>query len=171
VLPVSVHGLNSGEFGEPFRLSELDCEKSVLKAPDGAEHVVLFGGGRQIQLACRGNSMLDDTVCLAFPIAAMEDQQRKIMALNRLLSVAKFKCIDPNNFKPHPRSRRLRFTIQVLDGMLAGASHREIAIQLYGAEKVAQDWNDPGNHLKDQIRKTVRRGRDLMNGKYRNLAG
>ena len=171
MLSVSVHALNSDEFGEPFCLSELDCEKSVLIAPDGAEHVVLFDGGRQIQLACRGKSMLDDAVCLALPIAVMEDQQRKIMALNRLLSVARFKRIDPNNFKPHPRSRRLRFTIQVLDGMLAGASHREIAIQLYGAEKVAQDWNDPGNSLKDQIRKTLRRGRDLMNGKYHNLAG
>ena len=115
--------------------------------------------------------MLDDAVCLALPIAAMEDQQRKMMALNRLLSLVTLKCIDPNHFKPHPRCWRLRFIIQVLDGLLAGASHREIAIQLYGPEKVAQEWNDPGNSLKDRIRKTVRSGRNLMNGKYRSLAG
>lgn len=171
MLPVSVHGLNPDDVGELFRLTDLDCDKSVFLASDGVEHVVLSSDGRQIQLICHGKSVLDDTVCLALPITSMVDQPRQIVTLNRLLSAAKFGRIDPNNFKPHPRSRRLQFTLQVLDGMLAGASHREIAIQVYGADRVAQDWNDPCNSLKDQIRKTVRRGRDLMNGKYRNLTG
>ena len=54
----------------------------------------------------------------------------------------------------------------MLDGSLAGASHRNIAIALFGPERVEADWNDPGENLRDRVRRAVKRGRDLMNGGY-----
>jgi hypothetical protein len=57
--------------------------------------------------------------------------------------------------------------LQALDGYLAGASYREIAISIYGAAVVLQDWES--GHLKDQVRYAVREGKRLMNGGYRDL--
>jgi len=59
-------------------------------------------------------------------------------------------------------------TLQTLDGVLAGASHRELAEALFGAEAVAKRWYD-GSDLRAQVRRLVRRGRVLMLGGYRRL--
>ncbi|ESY91657.1 DUF2285 domain-containing protein [Mesorhizobium sp. LNHC209A00] len=57
--------------------------------------------------------------------------------------------------------------LQALDGSLAGASHREIAEALIGKLRVQDDWKDPRDHLRDRIRRAIRRGHALMNGGYR----
>ena len=69
-------------------------------------------------------------------------------------------------FPRDPRGARLTFVLQALDGFLAGASQREIADALFGAERVRADWSDPGDHLRDRVRRAIRRGRTLMNGGY-----
>jgi len=69
-------------------------------------------------------------------------------------------------FPPDPRGARLAFVLQALDGFLAGAPQREIAVALFGAQRVQADWSDPGNHLRDRVRRAIRRGRTLMNGGY-----
>nr|WP_282595233.1 DUF2285 domain-containing protein [Mesorhizobium mediterraneum] len=69
-------------------------------------------------------------------------------------------------FPPERRGARLTFVLRVLDGSLAGASHREIAEALIGQQRVHSDWNDPRDHLRDRIRRAVSRGRALMNGGY-----
>ncbi len=77
-------------------------------------------------------------------------------------------------FKPclHLRtieSRRLQTVLRAFDGASAGASHREIATVLYGPVRIGTDWDDPREHLKDHIRKTIRRGFDIVHGGYRSF--
>ncbi|MDZ5698674.1 DNA -binding domain-containing protein [Chelativorans sp. M5D2P16] len=72
-------------------------------------------------------------------------------------------------FPPEARGNRLRFVLQALDGSLAGASHREIATALLGKQRVQADWTDPGDHLRDRIRRAIRRGHMLMNRGYRDF--
>lgn len=61
-------------------------------------------------------------------------------------------------------------TLQALDGALAGATQREIAVAVFGAERVARDWT-PDSELRAQVRHLIRRGRAFMNGEYRSLLG
>jgi len=169
VLPVSVHGLNPGEFGEPFRLSDLDCDKSVLTAPDGTEHVVLSRGGRQIQLACRGKSVLHNTISLALPIESKNHSEHKLLTLERLFSLHETGRIVPDLFRPHPRSVKFQAFLQALDGSLAGARHRDIAIALYGLRIVERDWRAPDDYLRNRVRRRINRGHYLMTEGYRTL--
>ncbi|WP_158679165.1 DNA -binding domain-containing protein, partial [Cronobacter sakazakii] len=60
-------------------------------------------------------------------------------------------------------------TLQALDAALAGASLREIAEGLFGADAVAADWHADGD-LRARVRRLVRRGDALMRGGYRRLA-
>jgi hypothetical protein len=66
-----------------------------------------------------------------------------------------------------PQSQRLCFSLRVLDGRLAGASYREIAIALFGPDRVNKDWNGPGDHIKNRIRRAAQRGAILVQGGYR----
>jgi hypothetical protein len=58
--------------------------------------------------------------------------------------------------------------LQALDGALCGASQREIAVVLFGADSVAQKWHADGE-LRARIRYLIRRASALMNGGYCRL--
>mgnify|MGYP001544835112 CR=1 FL=1 len=60
-------------------------------------------------------------------------------------------------------------TLQALDATLAGASLREVAEGLFGADAVAADWH-ADSALRARVRRLVRRGDELMRGGYRRLA-
>ncbi|QLA82519.1 DUF2285 domain-containing protein [Acidovorax sp. JMULE5] len=60
--------------------------------------------------------------------------------------------------------------LQALDGLQAGASHREIAQALFGPQAVAQRWQADGE-LRAQVRHLLRRAEAYMHDGYRVLAG
>ena len=68
--------------------------------------------------------------------------------------------------------RRLRIPdgelLRVLDARLAGKSLREMAIDLYGERRVAEDWSRDGS-MKARVRWRVKRALWLMKGGYRVL--
>ncbi|MEO9162133.1 MAG: DUF2285 domain-containing protein [Casimicrobiaceae bacterium] len=59
-------------------------------------------------------------------------------------------------------------TLQALDGVRAGASQRNVAAVLFGADRVIKEWA-PDSELRARTRHYVRRGRALMSGEYRRL--
>ncbi|WP_197387805.1 DUF2285 domain-containing protein [Ralstonia pseudosolanacearum] len=71
--------------------------------------------------------------------------------------------------RPTPAALLELHTLQALDATLAGASLRETAEGLFGAEAVAAGWYTDGG-LRSRVRRLVRRGQSLMRGGYRRLA-
>jgi hypothetical protein len=67
------------------------------------------------------------------------------------------------------RSERLMRVVQALDGWQAEVSHRDIGIALYGDTRVERDWMHPGDNLRDQVRRAIRYGRDLMADGYKRF--
>lgn len=59
-------------------------------------------------------------------------------------------------------------SLQALDGHLAGASERDIAIAIFGERVVEEKWHGD-SELRAKVRYLIRRGRLLMNGGYRRL--
>ena len=56
----------------------------------------------------------------------------------------------------------------MLDARLAGRSLREIAIDLYGTARVAEEWHSDGA-MRGLVRWRVKQALNLMNGGYREL--
>ncbi|SAL09779.1 hypothetical protein AWB64_00196 [Caballeronia sordidicola] len=71
--------------------------------------------------------------------------------------------------RPTPAALLELHTLQALDAALAGASLRETAVGLFGADAVAAGWYADGG-LRSRVRRLVRRGQSLMRGGYRRLA-
>jgi hypothetical protein len=71
--------------------------------------------------------------------------------------------------RPPPAALLELHTLQALDATLAGASLREMAEGLFGADAVATDWHADGD-LRARVRRLARRGDALMRGGYRRLA-
>ena len=70
--------------------------------------------------------------------------------------------------RPGPGPLLEMHTLQALDGTLAGASLREVALVLHGGDVVAAGWHADGD-LRAQVRRLVRRGQSLMQGGYLRL--
>ena len=66
------------------------------------------------------------------------------------------------------RRNRLILALRALDGRLDGATHRQIAAALFGAQAVPErDWIS--HELRDRTARLVRLGIAMMNGGYRRL--
>ncbi len=70
--------------------------------------------------------------------------------------------------RPGPGALLEMHTLQALDGTLAGASLRQVALVLHGEDAVAAGWHADGD-LRAQVRRLVRRGQSLMQGGYQRL--
>lgn len=58
--------------------------------------------------------------------------------------------------------------LQAFDGTVHGASHRDVANVLYGAEAVANCWSSDCEH-RAQVRHLVKRAKHYVNGGYLEL--
>lgn len=72
-------------------------------------------------------------------------------------------------FRRERKGKRLQLTLQALDGMLAGASHRDIAIALYGKDRVASDWRADSDYLRQRVRRYLRTGKDFLESGFRSF--
>ena len=136
--------------------------------PDGRQHLLFSESGCALQLDIRGTSLSEPVRLLTDAVLPAAHLRARLVALEGLANI-----IGRGRFPDHrmiePRGRRLRVVLQALDGWLAGAPYREIAVALFGEARVEADWRDPRDHLRDQVRRAVRRGRELMRGGYRKL--
>jgi len=98
------------------------------------------------------------------PGAGAQNQWRRIQACE----VALRSGSQPVQAIAQPVDRRRPVhmrTLQALDGLNAGASHRAIACALFGVSRVTKDWHPDGD-LRAQVRFLIRRGRVLMREGY-----
>lgn len=154
---------------DAFRLSRIPCPTVVLQTPAGTQYVLIHEGERSLQLVVSGCDIFQPMRLFADVLGTsgrLETRFRAIRCLNTLIATGQ---LTERYFPASPRERRLRTVLQALDGDLAGAGYRDIAVALVGRARVDADWGDPGGHLRDHVRRAVSRGRALMNRGYRQL--
>jgi hypothetical protein len=93
----------------------------------------------------------------------------RVAAVLRLWRVLRDRNPGPNPAAlSAARIRRLVLALRALDGRLDGATYREIATSLFGADAVPKrDWIS--HELRDRTARLVRLGVAMMNGGYRRL--
>jgi len=166
---LSMSAVVTASDGQKTLLHDLQCRSVLLLRPGDQQHIVLLGEGRGLQLTVQGASVLTPVRLL---IDAVPDPNTARIQLDLLRCFQDLRLtgrIRPRRTMKEMENRRLKMVLQALDGSRAGASHREIAIAIYGPDRVRADWDDPREHLKDHIRRTVRRGFSWMSGGYRSF--
>ena len=136
--------------------------------PASPHHVLLCEGDRRLQLAVQYCPWLAEGVLLTSALSSPPEFRRHQKAIACLNAYVFTGHLPRRLFEHQPASSRLVDVAQALDGALSNASHREVAVAVYG-ERRALGWHDPGDHLRDSIRRAINRGRYLMNGGYRRF--
>jgi hypothetical protein len=153
--------------GQVLDLEFIATEKTAFIGEDGSQQLLFRQGSRSLQLDVHGAPVTEP---VAFLIDTAVPQDRPDAQLNLLKAFRELR-VQGNLPKecpaPHPYAKRAASVLIALDGYLAGASHRDIALAMFGEARVERDWTDPGEHLRDAVRRAVARGVALMEGGYR----
>lgn len=150
-----------------FSLWNLAGRKSLVEE-SGGTRLVLNSSVRAVQVRLGGH--LGDGDRFAYQIPPAGDQRAAFAAVSGLRTLMP---VSGGGSAPSPErpGRADLFhvrTLQVLDGLAAGASQRALAVAVFGSAAIARGWQ-PDGALRAQVRYLIRRARALMAGEYRSL--
>jgi hypothetical protein len=133
------------------------------------QHLLFRESGQLFQVCARGADLTKPVHLLTEAIQSPNTLKHQLHLLECFNRVISGRTMGRKQFSTDPPSQRLCTALRVLDGRLAGMSYRDIAVTLFGRDRVNEDWNAPGDHLKNRIRRAAQRGAALLQGGYRAL--
>jgi len=151
-----------------FRASDM-AVASLTVHHAGMQILLMTKSELSLQLNIHGASLAAPVHLFADVVSMPPKRSERAATLAALNDLHMSGGFRSGRFPPEPRGARLRMILQALDGSLAGVSHRDIATEIFGSDRVAEAWRDPRSHLRDAIRRAVSRGRMLMLGGYRQF--
>jgi hypothetical protein len=131
---------------------------------------VLSDGWRRIRLDVeRGSLAGGGPVLLHYAIAGTVGAESRLLPLRRFLHLCRYRAFSRALF-PHDR-RVVRWVraLRVHDALGAGASQREIAIGLFGEDRVKAEWRGRSDSLRLHVRRLAGLARRLTGGDWRTL--
>lgn len=152
-----------------YRLWEHECLCRTLQTADGTQHLLFQDSGQFLQAFVQGAELTEPVHLLTEAIQSPKVLKYQLHVVERFNVLIGGGTLRQTQLAPNLRSQRLGISLRVLDGRLAGASYRDIAVALFGHDRVNEDWNASGDHLKNRIRRAAQRGNFLMQGGYKAL--
>lgn len=167
ILPVEALPAQVVGDGDAFDLLSVPHPVTILRSLDG-EHVLISDGPRSLRFDVVAGSLLSGPVHLVYRLSGFTDIEAKIMTLRRLLALERLGRLPVSLFPPERKACRWAMMLQAHDGMQAGASQREIAIALFGEDRVSNDWQ--ADYLRSRIQRLIRSAEKMiLGGGYRTL--
>lgn len=127
----------TGESGDRFDISALSVDGAHCTDSDG-EHWLWSDGLRSIRLDLIGGCLRSGPVALSYHLSGCVRARLPAETLLRLIALARTGRIVRGLFHPEPRATRWALILRAHDALLAGATHRDIAEQLFGLEAGAR---------------------------------
>lgn len=151
-------------------LSDLDPWLSVVKGAGRAEHAVLCDGRQRLRIdLVEGGFTGNRAVLLDFRFRGLSQARSGVQVLQRLLSFMKHRRFPRTHRREDPVVERGRLMLQVHDAILTGASQHEVAVALYGPERLHHERVSGSDSLRSRVRRLAREGRAMAKGRYRGL--
>ena len=168
VLPVTAIPLT--EAAKALDPSRLKCSTTIIPAANCDRADVLFQQqGRILQIAITGARGLMGVQLLVPLVPMPRHSAGRVLALRRFANLVTSSALQANLYPPERRATRLTKVLQALDLWRAQRSYRDIGVHLFGEARIDREWNDPRDHLRDQVRRAVYYGRTLMEAGYRKF--
>jgi hypothetical protein len=143
---------------------------TIARAADGVEHAVISDGWHHIRLDVAGVSIESgEPVMLHYPASGLTSAERAIKPIRQFLHFCRHRRFAGALFPVDSRIDRELAKLRVHDAIAAGASHREIAIALFGAHRMADGWDGRSDSLRSRVRRLVCDARSMARGSYRSL--
>ncbi len=130
---------------------------------------MLSDGRLRVRIDVERGSLFDGPVLLRHRLAGVTGIDAKILTLRRLVMLCSTGAFARSLYPPDRRAARLIAALRVHDALRDGASQRDIAIALFGADRVAADRLGGSESIKSHVRRLIDLARRLAAGDYRRL--
>lgn len=108
-------------------------------------------------------------VILHYRLAGVASAQPKLLPLRQLIELARHGRFAHSLFPKDARAARQLLALRVHDALSAGASQREIAAVLFGADDAELDGSGRSDSLRSRVRRVIREARAMADGGWRSL--
>ena len=154
---------------DAFDLCRFETLATVLRQPDGIEHVLLSDGYRRIQIVLVQGTVLQGPVRLHYRLSGFTGVEAGILTLRRFYGLHSLGRLPYGLFTAESRASRFLTLLRAWDGWREGASYRDIAAVLFGGQTVREDWGGRSDYLRLRVQRLLRSARQLLAGGYRKL--
>ncbi|WP_157926316.1 DNA -binding domain-containing protein [Sphingomonas koreensis] len=145
-----------------------------MTGDEGREHAVLSDGYRRIRIDIEAGSLIaGHPVLLRYRLtgAIGRSTEDRLLPVRRLAGLFRTGRFLPALFPVERRVERLIEILRVHDALSAGASQRDIAVALFGPDRISSGWRTVSDSLRSRVRRLAREARRLAGGGYRALLG
>lgn len=149
-----------------LNLRNLTSARHLILGPAGAQHILLSDTDAALTLRLHGSRVSLSPVNTSILFHGLPEPDLVSNALRVLAGLV----LRPNH-NPH-NSRDLLFlrdALIALDGHCVGASYREMAVVIYGWQKVRAAWSGRSRWMKDRMARALSKGEHLRDGGYHKL--
>lgn len=168
-LPVSARPSTLAD-PEAVVLEHLAPWLSIATGDDGREHAVLSDGRHHIRLDIEAGRIGDElAVRLFYQLQGLAAAKALMDPLKRFLALCQRRAFPSALFPDDPRVARGIDMLRVHDALVQGASQRDMAVALFGEERVYGDWAGTSDSLRSRVRRLVREARTMARGGYREM--
>lgn len=136
----------------------------------GRQHLTMKGANAYVVLLISGPLVSAGPVHIRLIFNGIRHLDRDITSLSAFAQIVHGIRRNAIHDLPGPVDTiKLRDALIAFDGERAGATRREIATVIYGADRVDEEWKQSSGRLKAVIKRDVLRGRRLVAGGYLKL--
>lgn len=170
---VPVLSVQAASAGDPaaMDLAGLDAAILVARTADGDQHVLISHGSRRLRLAVVEGDVLSGPAVFRFHLPPLGGGQRALDNLRRLMALRDTGRLVGSGDRPLAKAPRWLQILRVHDARQAGASHRDIALSLFGERRVREDWGAGSDYMRMRVQRLVRAAEQTVTGGYRALFG
>ncbi|WP_420346521.1 DNA -binding domain-containing protein [Pelagibius sp.] len=169
VLRAYVRPSGDPAFGSIISLGDLRCWRTLLKAVDGEQHLLLRDRRHVIQLLCRGADLRTDTFSIELVVDQFPEFGGRLRLLKAMADVYRQRRIGGGTGGWTVEAMRHRDALVTLDLRRQGWKFQDIARFIHGDKFVDEEWTNPNATLKNRTIRSFRRGMRMINGGYRKL--
>lgn len=152
-----------------FDLRRWRQHSTLVVGPAEREHLLLSGYGQRLRLDVVAGTVREGAVDLRYLFTPDSDTEPAITTLRRFLCMLRTGNVPALPTDRGLATRRSIDAVRVHDALATGASIRDIAILLFGADRVRSEWHAPGEALKSQCRRLIAHARHMADGGYKAL--
>jgi len=160
---------SGGADPEAIDLARLARWATIVRGA-GREHVALSDGWHRIRIdVVEGTLVEEGPARLDYLLSGLTRVDAPVLTLRRMLGLWRTGRFARPLYPAEPGLPRRLETLRVGDALAAGASYREMAVALYGEERVRTDWKGRSDYLMSRVRRRVAEARAMAAGGWRAL--
>lgn len=158
-----------GSDPEAIDLARLARWMTIVRGGE-REHVALSDGWHRIRIdVVEGTLVEEGPTRLDYLLSGLTRIDAHVLTLRRMLGLWHTGHFKQLLYPPEPGLPRRLETLRVGDALADGASYREMAVALYGHERVRAEWRGRSDYLMLRVRRRATEARAMAAGGWRAL--